>query len=65
MVAGFIALLKVTVTSVLGHAPAVPLGGAAVLTVGGVTVGFGVELSSGSPHPETQTSSRNAVNAIA
>jgi hypothetical protein len=36
MVAGFIASLKVTVTMVLGHAPAAALGGAAETTVGGV-----------------------------
>jgi hypothetical protein len=62
--AGFIALLKVAVTIVLGHAPAAPSGGATEITVGGVTPGF-LPVLSGSPHPAPTTmSSRNAVNQI-
>ncbi len=64
MVAGFIALLNVTVTTVLGHAPGAALGGASEIAVGGVTVGLGVELWSGSLHPAVKMSSRNAANPI-
>ena len=63
MVEGFIALLKVAVTTALGHMLAAPLGGATEITVGGVTVEL-VPALSGSLHPVAKTSSRNAVNQI-
>jgi len=63
MVEGFIALLKVAVTTVFGHAPAAALGGAADITVGGVRVGF-PPVSSGSLHPVATTSSRNTMKQI-
>ena len=44
MVAGFIASLKVAVTTVLGQTPTEPLGGVTEITVGGATgVGTGCE----------------------
>ena len=61
--AGFIALLKVAVTIVLGQAPTAPLGGATEITAGAVRPGFVPDLS-GSPHPATTMSSRNAANQI-
>ena len=65
MVEGFIALLKVTVTTELGQTPAAPLRGVTEATVGGVTVGF-VPVLSGSLHPaaKAKMSSRNAVKQI-
>ena len=63
MVAGFIALLKVTVTVALGHIPVAPLTGVTETTVGGVTVGLVPDLS-GSLQPAAKMSSRNAVKQI-
>jgi hypothetical protein len=60
---GFIALLKVAVTMVLGQAPMAPLGGATEITVGGVTVGLMPALSR-SLHPLADMSSKNAANQI-
>ena len=62
IVDGFIALLKVAVTMVLGHAPLAPLGGATEMTVGG----FRLELPflSGSLQPVVTMSSKNAINHI-
>ena len=60
MVAGFIASLKVAVTSAREHTPGAPLGGVTETTVGfrpAVSV-----LRSGSPHPVTKRSMRNAMN---
>jgi hypothetical protein len=60
MVEGFIALLKVIVTTVLGQTPAAPLRGTTEAALGGVTVGL-VPVLSGSLHPAAIMSSRNAV----
>jgi len=61
--AGFIALLKVAVTIVLGHASTAPLGGATEITVAGTKPGL-VPVLSGSLHPVATMSSRNAGNQI-
>jgi hypothetical protein len=45
IVAGFIATLKVAVTSVLGHTPLAGLRGVAETTIGALTVGFRLVLS--------------------
>jgi hypothetical protein len=60
IVAGFIATLKVAVTTVLGQTPAAPLGGNSEVTVGGIRPG----LAPGLQHPELKMSSRNAMNQI-
>src|ERR1700688_4455007 len=62
IVAGFIALLKVAVTIVLGHAPIEPLGGATEITVGAVKPGLG--LLSGSLQSAPTISSRNVMKQI-
>jgi hypothetical protein len=56
------ASLKVAVTTLLEHAPSESFGGAMEITVGGVTPG--ILFWSGSPHPATKMSVRNAVNQI-
>ena len=61
--AGFIALLKVAVTIVLGQTPTAPLGGATDVTVGGRRLGL-VPVLSGSPHPAQKVSSKNAMNHV-
>lgn len=63
MVDGFIALLKVAVTTALGQMPAVPLRGVTEATMGGVTVGL-LPLLSGSLHPAAKMSSKNAMKQI-
>jgi hypothetical protein len=63
IVAGFIALLKVAVIMVLGHAPTSPFGGATEITVGGRRLGL-VPVLSGSPHAAQETSNRNAMNHV-
>jgi hypothetical protein len=55
----FIALLKVTVTSVLGHAPLAVLGGIAEITVGRVMLELEVPVLPVPPQPATKTSIRN------
>jgi hypothetical protein len=62
MVATFMASLKVAVTTVLGHAPKAPVGGAMEITVGGIRSGF--LKRSGSPHPVTKVIIKNAVNHV-
>src|SRR5437868_709091 len=65
MVAGFIALLKVAVTTgVLGQTRVEASGGVTNVTVGGVSgsPGFPAPLS-GSPHPARRTANRNAKSA--
>ena len=62
MVAMFMALLNVAVTTVLGHAPTTPVGGAMEITVGGVRSGF--LKRSESPHPVTKMIIKNAVNRV-
>ena len=64
MVAGFIALVKVAVTSVFGEGPCGTGRRRHDTTVGGVRPGF-PPVSSGSLHPVATTSSRNAVKQIA
>ena len=61
MVAGFIASLKVAVTSAREHNAVAPLVGVTEITVGGVRPEISV-LRSGSPHPVTRRSIRNAMN---
>ena len=60
MVAGFIASLKVAVTTAREHAPVEPSGGVTEATAG-VRPAISV-LRSGSPHPVAKRSIRNAVN---
>jgi hypothetical protein len=62
MVAGFMATLKLAVTTVFGHAPAAPLGGATAVTVGGIKPRL-VALSA-SLHPVATISNRNTGNQI-
>jgi hypothetical protein len=63
MVEGFIALLKVAVTTALGQMPPAPLRGVTEATVGGVTVELVPGLSA-SLHPAAKMSSKNAVKQI-
>jgi len=60
IVAGFIATLKVAVTTVLGQTPAAPPRGNSEVTVGGIKP----ELAPGLQHPGLKMSSRNAMNQI-
>jgi hypothetical protein len=59
-VATFMASLKVAITTELGQTPSASFGGTIEITVGGVKAG--ILLRSGSPHPETKMSVRNARN---
>jgi hypothetical protein len=63
MVAGFIAALKLAVTTVLEHAPMAALRGVTEPTVGAVTVGLAPGLSY-SLHPVETMSIRSAGNQI-
>jgi hypothetical protein len=60
IVAGFIASLKVAVTTALGHMPTTPLRGVSEVKVGGVTPGLALGLQ----HPGLKTSSKNAMNHV-
>jgi hypothetical protein len=62
IVAGFIALVNIAVTTVLGQSPEDPLAGStdAVTTVGGIKLGFVALFLSGSPHPAITMANRNA-----
>ena len=60
MVAGFIASLKVAVMTAREHTPVAPSGGVTETTLG-VRPAISV-LRSGSPHPVTKRSVRNAMN---
>jgi hypothetical protein len=62
IVAGFIALLNIAVTTVLGQIPEDPFGGStdAATTVGGIKLGFVPLFLSGSPHPAITMAKRNA-----
>jgi hypothetical protein len=62
IVAGFIATLKVAVTTVFGHAPAAPLGGAPAVTVGRIKPRL--VAPSASLHPVATISNRNIGNQI-
>jgi hypothetical protein len=62
MVAGFMATLKVAVTTVFGQAPPTPLGGATEITVGGTKPRL-VALSA-SLHPVATISNTNTGNQI-
>ena len=61
MVAGFIASLKVAVMTAREHTPVALLAGVTEITVGAVRPAVSV-LRSGSPHPVTKRSIRNAMN---
>jgi hypothetical protein len=62
IVAGFMALLNVAVTTAPWQTPVAPPNGITETTVGGVREGGGPPLpESGSPHPAIPTANRNAV----
>jgi hypothetical protein len=67
MVAGFIGLLKVALTTaVFGQTPTLPFGGVTTVTVGGLVGEEGVMTAplSGSLHPASEPSSRSARKQI-
>jgi hypothetical protein len=63
IVAGFIALLKVAVITVLGQTPTAPLEGNSEVTVAGIKPGL-LPVLSGSLHPAPTMSSRDVMNQI-
>ena len=66
MVAGFIGLLKVALTTaVFGQTPTLPLGGVTTVTVGALVGEEGPTAAlSGSLHPASEPSSRSAMKQI-